>query len=103
MFTTKDIYLLHDPYFIQLRKTESYYELQSISTKHCWIISKAQIPEHKPITIYHKHSLKTTYYHKHRHVNTISQALTQIKSHDHYVLHPEDYTFSRYELQKYSK
>lgn len=97
MFTQKDIRLLEQPYFQVLRTTNDFYELLSKNTKHCWIISKSVLSDKRPVQLYHKHTLKTTYYHKHAHTCNVEHAIQLIKGHDDYVLHPENYTYAQTE------
>lgn len=84
MFTSKDIRLCSDSYFTILRMCleNDYIELKSKNTLHCWIIKKMTTRT----LLYHKHSEHDAYYHKHRLVYSVSQAIKEIKSHDTYVL-----------------
>lgn len=91
MFTQKDIQLLEQPYFQVIRKTFDFYEIQSRNTRHCWIISKYPLPDPKPVRLYHKHTIKTAYYHNHACAFHVEHAIRIIKSHDDYLLHPENY------------
>lgn len=88
IFTRKEYSLIKTGYFNLLRETESYLEFQSKNTKHCWIIYKHSFDSSKqhPIFIYHKHTIKTEYYHKHWECYTVAQAVKSIKGHDEYVL-----------------
>lgn len=86
MFTKKDHRLLSSPYFRLIRQTDAFYEIQSLNTGHCWIIRKHHSSGNSPVIIYHKHTLKTPYYHKHGQSYTVQSAVQQIKSHDAYQL-----------------
>lgn len=86
MFTNKDYSLINNCYFNILRQTENFIEIQSLNTKHCWIIKKQVCTSSYPIILYHKHTAATPYYHKHRGYNKISKAIEEIKKHDTYVL-----------------
>ena len=92
IFTRKEYSLINSNYFRIIRETENYLEFQSKNTKHCWIIQKHSFESSKkhPIFIYHKHSPKVTYYHKHWECYTVFQAIESIKGHDKYVL---DYNY----------
>lgn len=92
IFTRKEYALINSSYFRIIRETENYLEFQSKNTNHCWIIQKHSFESSKkhPIFIYHKHSPKTPYYHKHWECYTVTQAIESIKSHDKYVL---DYNY----------
>lgn len=97
MFTRKDTSLLEQPYFQVIRITENYYEIQSRNSKHCWIIQKSYSQDRRPVQIYHKHTIKTAYYHNHAYAINVKHAVKLIKGHDDYVLHPERYTAARKE------
>jgi hypothetical protein len=83
MFTNKEKKLIGEDYFTIIRETERYIEFLSNNTRHCWIICKNPGGVDVPIMIYHKHSRKTTYYHKHW---SVARAVESIKQHDRYVL-----------------
>lgn len=73
--------------FKLIRETEDYIEFQSYSTKHCWIIHKHHFSTLSyPILIYHKHSIKDPYYHKHWQTYSVRKAVESIIKHDEYVL-----------------
>ncbi len=57
-----------------------------INTKHCWIICKNQDSKDRAIMIYHKHSRKTEYYHRHWKTWSVESAVESIKQHAKYVL-----------------
>lgn len=97
MFTQKDIKLLEQPYFQVMRTTESFYEIQSKNTKHCWIIRKPAKSGKMAVQLHHKHTIKTAYYHNHAYAINVKHAVKLIKGHDDYVLHPERYTAARKE------
>ena len=97
MFTQKEIRLLEQPYFQVIRTTETFCEIQSRNSKHCWIISKAPAQDKRPVQLYHKHTIKTAYYHNHASAFNVEHAVKLIKGHDDYVLHPEKYTAARKE------
>lgn len=83
MLTSKDVRLCSDKYFILIQQqTDSIIELQSKNTKHCWVIQKCN----GYTMLHHKHKKNDPYYHKHRKVLNVTQAISQIKSHDEYVL-----------------
>lgn len=85
MFTLKEKKLLREPYFTLIRETDNFIEVISENTKHCWIVFKNTNSKH-PITLYHKHSEKHEYYHRHYDTYTVALAVVSIKSHDKYVL-----------------
>lgn len=87
MFTLKEKTQIKNGYFIVVRITHDYYELQSSNTKHCWIIKKScNRCKDRSIIIYHKHTLGNSYYHRHGNAYTVQHAIKIIKSHDNYVL-----------------
>lgn len=61
-------------------------ECQSVCKGHCWIVFKKSFDSNRPITLYHKYTIDTTYYHKHWETWTVEKAVESIKSHDQYVL-----------------
>lgn len=74
-------------YFNIIRIHDYYYEIQSKNTKHCWVIYKHSFDQiDRPIIIYHKHSSKQRYYHKHGEVYSIKHAIVLIMRHDEYVI-----------------
>lgn len=89
MFTKKEKRLVGEGCFTIIRETERYIEFLSNSTKHCWIIYKNLDCTDKPIMIYHKHSRKTEYYHRHWKTWNVATAMESIKQHDRYVLGTE--------------
>lgn len=86
MFTKKEKRLVGEGCFTIIRETERYIEFLSNSTKHCWIICKNPDGTDKPVMIYHKHSRKTEYYHRHWKTWSVARAVESIKQHDRYVL-----------------
>ncbi len=86
MFTKKEKRVIGEGYFTIISETEKYIEFLSNSTKHCRIICKNPDVTDKPIMIYHKHSLKTEYYHKHWKTWNVAKATELIKQYDRYVL-----------------
>jgi hypothetical protein len=92
MLTQKDVRLLSDDYFKILRCTETFCEIQSKNTKHCWIVTRFPAKSRRPIRLYHKHTLKTAYYHNHAETYNVEHAIKLIKNHDNYILHPECHT-----------
>lgn len=83
MLTSKDIRLCSENYFIVIRQqSEMIIEIQSKNTKHCWLVQKCD----GYTMLHHKHAKKDPYYHKHRKVLNVAQAISEIKSHDDYVL-----------------
>ena len=87
MFTNREKRLIDNPYFSVIRETDSFIEFQSKNTKHCWIIHRHSFQSSLyPLIIYHKHTIKTEYYHKHWTTYTVAQAISSIKNHDEYVL-----------------
>ena len=82
MFTKKEQRLLSAPYFRLIRQTAIFYEVQSWNTGHCWIIQKPYTSGDSSVHIYHKHTLKTPYYHRHGQSHTVQSAVQQTKSHD---------------------
>lgn len=85
MFTDKERRLIKNSYFTVIRETDRYLEFRSNSTKHHWIIFKNSIDAVKPVTIYHKHTANTKYYHKHWEAWNVAMAIKSIKEHDVYV------------------
>lgn len=86
MFTKKEKRLVGEGCFTIIRETEQYIEFRSNSTKHCWIICKNPDGTDKPVMIYHKHSRKAEYYHRHWKTWSVARAVESIKQHDRYVL-----------------
>lgn len=86
MFTAKQLMMVQETYFDIIRKTECFIELRSKNTKHHWIIMKERGPNKYPYMLYHKHTRKTPYYHKHWQIYTFQQSINSIKSHDDYIL-----------------
>lgn len=86
MFTKKEKRVIGEGYFTIIRETERYIEFFSNNTKHCWIICKNPDGTDKPVIIYHKHSRKTGYYHRHWKTWSVVKAVESIKQHDRYVL-----------------
>lgn len=84
LWTSKEQKILNDPYFQVLRITERYYELKSRNTGHFWIIQKQYTGKY-PVVLYHKHSDKITYYHRHRNTYSVRDAVAEIKEHDQYI------------------
>lgn len=72
-------------YFIILKIADTYCEVMSRNTKHCWIISKSLL-ENRPVILYHKHSKRYAYYHKQWEAFDVEQAVKSIMRHDAYVL-----------------
>lgn len=89
MFSNYERRLLGDKYFIFIREEEKFIEVMSKPTSHCWMVFKKESKVDKPITLYHKHTRGTEYYHKQRDVYTVKQAIDTIKQHDNYVLKGE--------------
>ena len=86
MFTKKEKRLVGEECFTIIRETERYIEFLSNCTKHCWIISKNPDGTDKPVMIYHKHSRKAEYYHRHWKTWSVVKAVESIKQHDRFVL-----------------
>lgn len=86
MFTKKEKRQIGERDFTIIRETERYIEFLSNNTKHCWIIYKSPDGTDRPIMIYHKHSRKTEYYHRHWKTWNVAKAVESIKQHDRYVL-----------------
>lgn len=86
MFTNKEMKLLGGGYFTIIRVKEKYVELVSNSTRHQGIIYKNSIDSDKPVTLYHKHTADTRYYHKHWETWSVTKAVESIKGHDAYVI-----------------
>lgn len=86
MFTTKELNLIDERYFLILRypSDENFIEIQSRNSKDYWIIQKRK-PEFSdfPIILYHKHPGQR-YYHRHWQCYKVSQSVNSIKSHDEY-------------------
>lgn len=88
-FTRKEEKLLHDSYFRVIRETDTFVELVSVNTGHCWNVFKNTIERGMKVVLYHKHKVQDTYYHEHRTCRTVSEAIDQIKAHDEYILNRE--------------
>lgn len=86
MFTNKERRLIECGYFTVIRETDRFIEFRSNNTKHQWIVYKNSIDSNKPVTIYHKHTAKIKYYHKHYETWNVVKAIESIKGHDDYVL-----------------
>lgn len=86
MFTRKEKNILFDPYFEVIRETEQFIEVRSANTGHCWSVFKNIYNAPRKITLYHKHRECDRYFHQHRVCRTVADAVTEIKSHDEYVL-----------------
>lgn len=86
MFTKKELSLISDSYFSILCTSETFIELKSNNTGHCWIIQKHFHQGKFPIWLHHKHKQNDPYYHKHWQTFTVALAVQSIKSHDDYEL-----------------
>lgn len=86
MFTNKDIRLLSDGYFTIIRVEERFIEVLSNNTSHQWMIFKKLSATDKPVTLYHKHTADTKYYHKHWETWNVARAVESIKGHDTYII-----------------
>lgn len=86
MFTNKEKRMIGEEYFTIIRETEQYIEFFSNNTKHCWIVLKNPNHTDMPIMVYHKHSRKVDYYHRHWKTWNVEKAVESIKQHDRYVL-----------------
>lgn len=90
MFTQKELSFIYPHYFEKIRIQEDFIEIQFINTKHFWIIKKSLFKNILFVAIYHKHSAKIPYYHKHSKPNvsifSVEIAIKQIISHDNFVL-----------------
>ena len=86
MFTMKEKGLLTDGYFTVIREDEKFIEVKSKNTGHYWMIYKKTDHSGKPVTLYHKHTARTKYYHKQRETLSVSKAVESIMMHDKYIL-----------------
>lgn len=86
MFTRKEKNMLFDPYFKVIRETEQFIEVRSANTGHCWSVFRNAYDRPRKITLYHKHKQSDPYFHQHRICRTVAEAVTEIKSHDEYIL-----------------
>lgn len=86
MFTNREIKLLADGYFTIIRVEERFIEVLSNNTSHQWMIFKKLSAVDKPVTLYHKHTADTKYYHKHWETWTVAKAVESIKGHDTYII-----------------
>ena len=86
MFSNKEMKLFGGGYFTIIRIEENYIEMVSNNTRHQWIIFKRSIDSNKPVTLYHKHTADTKYYHKHWETWTVAMEVESIKNHDTYVI-----------------
>ncbi len=57
VWTKKDQTKIDQKYFKVMKITDTYCEVMSLNTKHCWIIRKS-LSEKETIILYHKHSQK---------------------------------------------
>lgn len=74
-------------YFLTIRHTEDFYELQSKNTGHYWVVKKCHNPvDGKSVVLFHRHNTPTNRYHKHHYHGSVKNAVMEIKSHDRYVL-----------------
>lgn len=85
VWTKKDQRQIEEQYFKVIKITDRYCEIMSLNTEHCWIIYKS-ILNSGTIVLYHKHSLRHPYYHKHWEASSVVQIISSIKNHDKYVL-----------------
>ena len=86
LFSNKEMKLFGGGYFTIIRIEENYIEMVSNNTRHQWIIFKRSIDSNKPVTLYHKHTADTKYYHKHWETWTVAMVVESIKNHDTYVI-----------------
>ena len=86
MFSNKEMKMFRGGYFTIIRIEENYIEVVSNKTRHQWIVFKRSIDSNKPVTLYHKHTADTKYYHKHWETWTVAMAVESIKNHDTYVI-----------------
>lgn len=86
MFTNREKEFIENGYFTIIRRTDRYIEFFSNNTKHQWIIFKNSLYSKKSVTVYHKHTAETKYYHKHYETKDVKRAVANIKGHDEYVL-----------------
>ena len=86
MFSKKEMKLFRGGYFTIIRIEENYIEVVSNNTRHQWIIFKRSIDSNKLVTLYHKHTADTKYYHKHWETWTVAMAVESIKNHDTYMI-----------------
>ena len=86
LFSKKEMSMFRDKYFKIIREEGKYVEVMSVNTGHCWIVFKKTYEGGKPITLYHKHTMKTEYYHLHWETYTVESAIKSIKGHDKYIL-----------------
>lgn len=84
MITKSDFSLFETGYFVPLRFCDSYIELQSINTGHCWIVQKLR--NRKGVMLHTKDDLYSTVYREHRYCCSIQDALDEIKRQDEYIL-----------------
>ncbi len=84
-WTNKEKNILKDNYFIVLRVFDTYWEIQSKNTGQLWLIKKSIINLGK-VSLYHKHSSNTNYYHLQTHIGSVLEAISIIKAHDRYTL-----------------
>lgn len=59
------------------------------------MIFKKTYDRDKPVVLYHKHEKTDTWYHEHRKTWTVKGAVSNIKSHDDYVLSHPNYIQKR--------
>jgi hypothetical protein len=84
--TRKERQLFETGYFRVLRENEKYIEVQSINTKHCWIVQRKACLDQAPVCLYHKHSPSQKYYHKQCDNASVTSAVRKIMRHDEYVV-----------------
>ena len=86
MFTNSEKKLLGGGYFIIIREDERFIEVMSKNTGNCWMVFKKTYDHDKPVVLYHKHGKTDAWYHEHWKTRTVKSAVSNIKSHDDYVL-----------------
>lgn len=91
MFTHSEKKLLGGGYFTIIREEEKFIEVKSRNTGHCWMIFKKTYDQDKPVVLYHKHGKTDAWYHEHWKTRTVKSAVSNIKSHDDYVLSNPNY------------
>ena len=89
MFSSSEKRLLGDGYFNIIREEDKFIEVRSKCTGHYWMVFKKTYDQNKPVVLYHKHGKNDAWYHEHWKTWTVKSAVSNIKSHDEYVLsHP---------------
>lgn len=78
--------LLGDGYFTIIQVEEKYVELILNNTRQQWIIYKISVNSGKTVTLYHKYTANSRYYHKHWETWSVAKVVESIKRYDAHVI-----------------